>query len=317
MKFFKTCILCTLFSLLAISQASAQAIVGAWSFGDTTKEEGSVIVFFANGCFIQIQNAKAGDAPHGVDGFERGTYTWNPATGAFTFAILQDLNGDYGLSGASSISGITANVSGDTAILNIPGVGTFPSTRVTGASPIVGAWGACSTSANNSAALVFLPNNTYFIAQDGDSSPTTGDPSGHDGIEIGTYSWNATTGVLTSSRSPAPYVDTDGEWGLSHPQGTQTARVSADGLILTGSDNSGSFSLARVGATASTKPDLNQHGLTGSWYEAGDQRPRVRGRDLSRSIAWERSRPSSAGSPSIPSSVERSASAGTRSRVRS
>ncbi len=37
--------------------------------------------------------------------------------------------------------------------------------------------------ANNSTVVVFLPNGVYFEAEDGDSSPTTGDPSGHDGIE--------------------------------------------------------------------------------------------------------------------------------------
>ncbi len=51
-----------------------------------------------------------------------------------------------------------------------------------------------------------------------------------------------------------------------------TAHVSADGLTLVVSTGpSDTFSVTRVGAPSTpsaAKPDLNQHGLTGSWYEA-------------------------------------------------
>ncbi len=191
-----------LLGMLAVSQASAQSIVGAWSDGDSTKEGSAAIVFFASGYYYQIQNALAGDAPTGFDGFERGTYTWNPVTGAFTITTLQDLNGDNGPSGVNSVSGITVTIAGDTATVNIPGPGgdTFYLTRVTGASPIVGAWSFGNPAvANDSGVVVFLPNGVYFEAEDGDSTQATGDPSGHDGIEHGTYAWNPTIGIVTSS----------------------------------------------------------------------------------------------------------------------
>jgi hypothetical protein len=253
-----------LFGLLAAAQVSAQSIVGAWTSNDSTVEGASVVVFFANGYFFQIQNAKASEAPHGFDGFERGTYSWNQATGAFTVTVLQDLNGDTGLSNISGLPGITLGISGDTATINLPGSGSVTATRVTGMSPIVGAWGGASGAANSSGVFVFLPNGVYFMAEDGDSSPVTGDPSGHDGIEHGTYTWNPTTGAFTSRRTPAPYVDTNGAWGLSNPQGAQTFKVSADGLTLTGGDSSGSFSLPRVGAAATPAP-ANYQGL---WWTA-------------------------------------------------
>ena len=71
----KSCVmyvLVALFGLLATPQASAQSIVGAWTETgqDTTAEGASVLVFFANGYDIQIQNAKVSEAPHGFDGFE-------------------------------------------------------------------------------------------------------------------------------------------------------------------------------------------------------------------------------------------------------
>jgi len=262
MRSCKTFILCALFSMLAVSQALAQSIVGAWSSGDTTKEGAGVVVFNANGSFYYIENVAKSEAPSGFPGYERGTYTWNAATGAFTLNVLQDLNGNTGIGVASGLAGMTAAVSGNTMTISAPGGGSLAGTRVTGASPIVGAWSFGNAAiANDSGVIVFLPNGVYFMAEDGDSTPATGDPSGHDGIEHGTYSWNPATGALTSSRTPAPYVDTTGEWGLSHIGASTTFKVSADGLTLTVTDGTELFPLARVGAAASTSTAANYQGL--------------------------------------------------------
>jgi hypothetical protein len=274
MRICRNYVLCALFSLWAASPAWAQSIVGAWTAGDTTAEGAGVIVFLDNGSFYYIENVPAAEAPGGFDGYERGAYTWNAATGAFTLTVLQDLNGNTGIGGANGLVGMTASISGSTLTIVAPGVGSLVGTRVTGTSPLVGVWAYGNAAiADDSAVLVFLPNGVYFMAEDGDSTPATGDPSGHDGIEHGTYSWNPATGILTSSRTPAPYVDTNGEWGLSHTKPNTTFMVSADGMTLTVNEGAGSqpAQIARVGA-ASTPPatnlDLNQHGLTGSWYEA-------------------------------------------------
>ncbi len=268
MKIAKAFLLCTLLSLLAVAQASAQAIVGAWSFDgiDTTKEGAAVIVFLANGSFYYIENVAKSEAPHGFPGYERGTYTWNAATSALTINVLQDLNGDTGAGGLNGRTDLKFSISGNTGTFTIPGGdGPAVTTRVTGASPIVGGWSFGNAAlANDSGVLVFLPNGVYFMAEDGDSSPVTGDPSGHDGIEIGTYAWNPTTGLLTSSQTPAPYVDTNGQWGLSHSSGPRTMNVSADGLTLVAHVGTDSFSLARVGA-ASSPTVSNYQGL---WYNA-------------------------------------------------
>jgi hypothetical protein len=56
-----------------VSQAWGQSIVGAWTHGSTMGEGASVFVFLADGHFYMIQNAQAAEAPHGFDGFERGT----------------------------------------------------------------------------------------------------------------------------------------------------------------------------------------------------------------------------------------------------
>ena len=255
MKIYKTYLLCALFSLLAVAQASAQSIVGAWSGSDTetTKEGAAVFVFLANGSFYYIENVAKSEAPGGFPGFERGTYTWNPTTGAITFNTVQDLNGNTGIGDANGRSELKLIVSGNTGTFIVPGGGGGGSgMRVTGTSPIVGAWSLGNAAiADSSVVIVFLPNGVYFLAQDGVT-----DSGGHDGIEHGTYSWNPTTGALTSSRTPAPYVDTNGDWGLSDPGGSQpfTFNVSADGLTLTGHEGTNTFSLARVGAASTPGP---------------------------------------------------------------
>ncbi len=102
------------------------------------------------------------EAPHGFDGFERGTYTWNPSTGAFSVTVLQDLNGDTGLSNLVGLSGVTIFVSGDTATASIPGNGMVSVHRVTGRARLVGAWGNCSTAPDTSSVLVFLRERRLF-----------------------------------------------------------------------------------------------------------------------------------------------------------
>ncbi len=111
------------------------------------------------------------------------------------------------------------------------------------AQSIVGAWFLGDASVpDRSAALVFLPNDVYYFAQDGDP---VADPSGIDGIEIGTYAWDPTSGVLVSSRAGATDVDTNTSWGLSNA-GVMMARVSADSLTATFTTSSGTTMLVRL-----------------------------------------------------------------------
>jgi len=220
----------------------AQSVVGAWYFGDSRSDDSGVVVFLDNGYYFHIVNADVFDAPTGLDGFERGTYSWNPATGAFTATTLYNGDGDLGL---SDLNGVTmrATVNGDTLRVEIfDEIVTL--NRVAGASPIVGVWFEGDPAVpNDSAVVVFLQDGTYYQAEE---SYAFG--GARTGIEHGTYAWNGTTGAFTSSRSPAPFVDTNGTYGLSSIVGPLTVRVSADGKTLTATDSTGSFSIARVGA---------------------------------------------------------------------
>jgi hypothetical protein len=240
-----------LLGAFAAGPAYAQSIVGAWYFGDTRSDDSGVVVFLDSGHYFHIVNADPGDAPGGFDGFERGTYTWNAATGAFNVTTLFNSDGDLGLSGLNGLSVLRLTVSGDTARVEVPGeIATL--NRVTGPSPLVGAWFQGNPAVpNSSTVFVFLSDKSYYMAQE-----DIPEANGRTGIEHGTYAWDATTGGLTSSRSPAPFVDTNGTWGLSDVGGPVTVRISANGQTLTATVGADTITIPRVGATYVPPPVL-------------------------------------------------------------
>ncbi len=217
----------------------AQSIVGSYSNSDNTGEGANVIVFLANGTYYQIQDAPAADAPTGVDGFERGTYTWDPVTHAFALTTLLDTNGDEGASGISGVSGVTVTMLGNYLTASFPGGGGASSLALaTGSSPIVGSWViGDTTSADSSAVISFFANGTYLMAEDG----PPGDPNGQDGMERGTYTWNPGTGAFVATT----LLDTNGQWGLSNPAGG-SATVTVTGNTLTYTDGAGPSVFTRV-----------------------------------------------------------------------
>lgn len=247
--------------LCGAGQVMAQSIVGSWIVpGQNTRAEGAeVLVFLANNYYFQIQNAKASDAPASVDGFELGTYSWNAQTGALSFVTVLDTNGENGVSAPGGASGFHLSVAGETAIVVTPGSQSLLFTRVTSSIPIVGGWLLGNPSQPNaSGVVVFLPNGVYFLAQDAEVGAT-------DGIEHGTYSWNEETGQLASSRSPAPFVDTQTEdFGLSALGSETTFTVLGETLRIEGGETA---VLERVGSSPVDPADFRINaGLDGAWY---------------------------------------------------
>ncbi len=107
---------------------------------------------------------------------------------------------------------------------------------------IVGSWYIGDASQENDIVnITFFSNGTYVMLQDGDSDPVTGDDSGQDGMERGTYNWNPTTGEFHSTA----IVDTNGEWGFSDLSDNDTITIENNTLILTVPDE-GVFTLNRV-----------------------------------------------------------------------
>jgi hypothetical protein len=110
---------------------------------------------------------------------------------------------------------------------------------------IVGSWSIKGVGQSKSdAILTFLPNGIYFMAEDGNPQL---DPSGKDGMERGTYKWNAKTNAFSNKT----LVDTTGEWGLSD-ESIKSISVSGDTLTLAG------FKFKRVSSKSNK--------LIGSWF---------------------------------------------------
>ena len=121
-------------------------------------------------------------------------------------------------------------------------------------SAIIGSWYVNQTPVLNNAAggpivMTFLANGQYVIGQDGDP---LSDPSGQDGMEWGTYSYDGTT-LTWNNRG----LDTNGGWGLG---ASGSAAVSVINDVLTfdvGAPDS--IAIARV----------NSASIIGGWQADG------------------------------------------------
>ena len=95
--------------------------------------------------------------------------------------------------------------------------------------PIVGTWyGSVPGNPSLQMALTFLANGTYLLADNGNT--TAADPTGQPGIEVGTYTFNPTTGAFSSQ---CPAIDTNGQWGLSHNKQGGVSGCSGTGGTVT------------------------------------------------------------------------------------
>ncbi|WP_168378324.1 hypothetical protein [Acinetobacter cumulans] len=113
---------------------------------------------------------------------------------------------------------------------------------------IAGTWEIGRT--NTSAVLLhILPDGRYALGE-ADEDDETGQP----GIEIGRLNWNA----LTSALSPEISLDTNGDYGLSHPDNDGQYRLSYNGtdLVLTDVGSNSTYILTKVKQSS---------GLVGTW----------------------------------------------------
>jgi Flp pilus assembly protein TadG len=224
-------------TLLAVCSASAQAIIGAWTYGNTaspTSAGTGAFVFLPNGVYFHMESENTADAANGQNGMERGTYTWNSGTGAFSASTLVNTNGQWGLSNGSPG---TVTISGDT--LSVDGEASL--TRVTGGSAIVGGWtygNTASPTSSGTGAFVFLANGVYFHAE---SDNTADAANGQNGMERGTYSWNSGTNTFTKNSTA---INTNGGWGLSEVTNGTSFTLTVSGNTLTTDDST----LSRVTA---------------------------------------------------------------------
>ncbi len=168
-------------------------IVSAWK----ADSGHALLIFRYDGVYFQVQ-----DDPS-RPGIERGTFTWNQATTAFSATALRDTNGESGLSHPSGAT--TLSISGNTLTYIVAGKGAFTFSRVVNSptSAIVGSWSI----PGDATTLTFLADGTYYSTEEEEDDA----PFGHDGMERGTYTWNSSSKVLTAT----PITDTNGDTGLS------------------------------------------------------------------------------------------------------
>jgi hypothetical protein len=195
----------------AVAHLAAQfALVGGWVNG--TGSDAIAVAFLANGQYVMAHGGTADAA--GAPGIEFGTYTYDATTGAWTAsADLLDTNGEWGFShpvaGVAATATGTATFAGADVTFDSAG-GAFTMTRVVDAgSAIVGTW--IDGTGTNAIVVSFLPDGTYAMAHGGVT-----DPVGQPGVEFGTYTWDSGTTAFTATASG---LDTNGQWGFSHPYG--------------------------------------------------------------------------------------------------
>lgn len=244
------------FLALAFSlAASAGPIVGAYYFTNGGQAQSTgVLALLSDGRFMFIEDGNPLTDPSGQDGLEKGTYTWNSVTGAFSLSTVINTNGEWGFCNVPSPSTSCALPPGSTATANDialtffqPSEGTSIVPRLTDPnSPIVGAWYFSSgPSAQDLTVVAFLPNGKVMIGID---------PPANGFIEFGVYTWNPLTGGFTAtidtSNAPAGF-------SLNLPSFT-SANIANGDVVL--SSNSGTLTLS---STAVPEPSSLMLAATG------------------------------------------------------
>ncbi|MEN6357145.1 MAG: hypothetical protein ABFD83_08690 [Armatimonadota bacterium] len=110
--------------LTKVASDSSKPLVGAWISADSNNDV--LLVFLADGTYLMAEHHTAVEYSCG-DGMERGTYSWNPATGVISATVITDTSGDWGFSDAGIV---TITISGNT-LTWVNKDGTHTAMRVT------------------------------------------------------------------------------------------------------------------------------------------------------------------------------------------
>ena len=214
---------CVASASAATFQSPPPEIVSAWK----ANTENIVVVFTYDGTYYLIDDTAD-------KGMERGSYTWDKETLAFSANAIVDTNGEGGLShpnGATSVS-----ISGNTLNYSVAGEGTFTLTRIVNtASAIVGTWAI----PGEKFSVTFLGDaaKTYYLSEE-----TNDVPFGYTGMERGTYTWNSTTKAFSAT---AP-TDTNGDVGINGITLASGVTINITGNSLTFFDGEETTILQRI-----------------------------------------------------------------------
>lgn len=168
-----------------------------------------------------------------VQGIERGTIDWDPATGQVTVTVTQDTNGDAGLSSftAGSSASLYVSLSGAGLIASgndSEGPFSLALPRLAQGSGLVGAWGVGDASSLGVQQFIFTADGRFAML---DPVGDTGiPPCGGPGVEAGTYALNGASLTATVT------IDTNGCAGLSNSVNIQVTPVDANTMQVTTAD---------------------------------------------------------------------------------
>jgi len=223
---------------LTVKQAPSAApatdsIVGSWYIPYPTggQAKGPIVITFIDSTnFMMAHDGDVVADPSGRPGIEKGTYTWDPKTGALAAKVTVDTNGEWGFSGSSASDPVYVTVSADGNSLLLDGTVSATKINRSGSSPLIGSWYIpypTGGQAKGPIVITFIDSSNFMMAHDGD---VIADPSGNPGIEKGTYTWSQANGTLAANVT----VDTNGDWGFASAGNSDTVHVtvSSDGGLL-------------------------------------------------------------------------------------
>lgn len=228
------------------------ALIGGWFYNPGTLAESGVLTILddTNYMFVVDGEPDAG----GGRGMERGTYTWDSSSGAFTATAISKTLGDWGV---SSLGQMTVFINGNTLNVTDSAKEPFSLTKIVSATnPIVGSWFFNPGSLANSAVLTFIDDTNYMFAVDGNP-----DDGGGRGMERGTYTWNPSSGAFTASAISGAA----GDWGVSY-LADPTASINGSTLTIIDS-NDGPIPLTKIETDGVTAEEYIQ--LSGTITETG------------------------------------------------
>ncbi len=101
---------------------------------------------------------------------------------------------------------------------------------------VVGAWSMDGVGGNETIVIMFTDAGTAVLVQTGTTDLDCPPPTCKDGIEVGSYTWNSTTGALSVNLS----TDTNGEWGFSDST-NMSLTIDGDSATFVTDDSTNTF----------------------------------------------------------------------------
>lgn len=198
-------------------------LLGSWVFRDANgalSEQTHIVLSFLPDQTVVIANDEPDDDDRGQDGFELGSYQWNPLTGVLDVTVDKDTNGEWGLSDPCGDGDFVLDPRGDQLVVTEvnadPAADCEPvdiafQRQPSDSDEFAGSW-ALGGDGAPAALLTLMGDGGYMLAEMQDTTPGEDDTYGQPGIERGTYSVAANNQVVFNT-----LTNTDGDRGFSHP----------------------------------------------------------------------------------------------------